>query len=110
MAVKLGLDPEKVAQVVITGTGRSFAAEFFIPQILQNRFEQGYPLKAAYKDMISAAEISAQEKIPLPLFHAATTTYQMALAQGLGDLDKGAMIKVFERILGVEFRGRKEKT
>jgi 3-hydroxyisobutyrate dehydrogenase-like beta-hydroxyacid dehydrogenase len=110
MAVKLGLDPEKVAQVVTTGTGRSFAAEFFIPQILQNRFEQGYPLKAAYKDMISAAEISAQEKIPLPLFHAATTTYQMALAQGLGDLDKGAMIKVFERILGVEFRGRKEKT
>ncbi|MEK7827370.1 MAG: NAD(P)-dependent oxidoreductase, partial [Thermodesulfobacteriota bacterium] len=30
MAVKLGLDPEKVAQVVTTGTGRSFAADFFI--------------------------------------------------------------------------------
>ncbi len=29
MAVKLGLDPEKVAQVVTTGTGRSFAADFF---------------------------------------------------------------------------------
>jgi len=25
-----------------TGTGRSFAAEFFIPQILDNRFDQGY--------------------------------------------------------------------
>jgi 3-hydroxyisobutyrate dehydrogenase-like beta-hydroxyacid dehydrogenase len=107
MAVKLGLDPEKVAQVVTTGTGRSFAAEFFIPNILEDRFDQGYPLKHAYKDMISAAEISAQRQIPLPLVHAATTTYQMALLDGLGDQDKGAMIKVFERILGVEFRKRR---
>ncbi len=104
MAVKLGLDPDKVGQVVTTGTGRSFAAEFFIPHILDNRFDQGYVLKHAYKDMISAAEICAQRQIPLPLVHAATTTYQMALLDGLGDEDKGAMIKVFERILGVEFR------
>jgi len=104
MAAKLGLDPDKVAQVVTTGTGRSFAAEFFIPQILDNRFDQGYALKHAYKDMVSAAEISAHRQIPLPLVHAATTTYQMALLDGLGDQDKGAMIQVFEHILGVEFR------
>jgi 3-hydroxyisobutyrate dehydrogenase-like beta-hydroxyacid dehydrogenase len=104
MAAKLGLDPELVAQVVTTGTGRSFAAEFFIPNILAGRFDRGYPLEHAYKDMISAAELSAQRQIPLPLVHAATTTYQMALLDGLGDLDKGAMIRVFERILGVEFR------
>jgi 3-hydroxyisobutyrate dehydrogenase-like beta-hydroxyacid dehydrogenase len=104
MAVKLGLNPEKVVQVVNSGTGRSFATEFFGPRILKNRFSEGYPLSAAYKDMISAAEISAEKKIPLPLVHAATTTYQMALAEGHGDEDKGAMTKVFERILGVEFR------
>lgn len=107
MAVKLGLDPEKIAQVIVTGTGRSFAVEFFTPRIMENKFDEGYPLKHAYKDMISAAEISAHQKIPLPMVQAATTTYQMALAQGLGDEDKGAMIKVFERILGVEFRKRK---
>lgn len=108
MAVKLGLDPEKIAQVVVTGTGRSFAVEFFTPRILDSKFDEGYPLKHAYKDMISAAEISAHQKIPLPMVQAATTTYQMALAQGLGDEDKGAMIKVFERLLGVEFRKKKE--
>lgn len=104
MAAKLGLDPGKVLQVVTTGTGRSFAAEFFGPRILEGRFDEGYPLKHAYKDMISAAEICAYEQIPLPLVHAATTTYQMALADGYGDEDKGAMIKVFERLLGVRFR------
>jgi 3-hydroxyisobutyrate dehydrogenase-like beta-hydroxyacid dehydrogenase len=104
MAVKLGLDPEKVTQVITTGTGRSFAAEFFTPLILEDRFDQGYPLKSAYKDMISAADICSQQKIPLPLVQAATTTYQMALADGHGDEDKGAMIKVFERLLNVKFR------
>jgi len=108
MAVKLGLDPEKVTEVITTGTGRSFAAEFFAPLALENRFDQGYPLRDAYKDMISAAEICAYKKIPLPLVHAATTTYQMALAEGYSNESKGAMIKVFERILGVEFRKKTE--
>jgi 3-hydroxyisobutyrate dehydrogenase-like beta-hydroxyacid dehydrogenase len=104
MAVKLGLDPEKVTEVVTTGTGRSFAAEFFLPLALENRFDQGYPIKLAYKDMISAAEISSQQKIPLPMVQSTTTVFQMALAEGVGGESKGALIKVFERMLGVEFR------
>lgn len=104
MAAKLGLDPEKVISVVNSGTGKSFAAEFFGPRILEDNFKEGYPLKHAYKDMVSAAEIGAHKKIPLPLVQAATTTYQMSLAAGYGDEGKGAMIKVFENILGVKFR------
>lgn len=107
MAVKLGLDPEKVTEVVTSGTGRSFAAEFFAPLALENVFDKGYPLKHAYKDMVSAAEISANERIPLPMVHAATTTYQMALAAGYGDQGKGAMMRVFEDMLGVKFRKKR---
>ena len=51
MAVKLGLDPEAVCRVVTTGTGQTFALEFFHPHILQNNFKPGYPLAEAYKDM-----------------------------------------------------------
>ncbi|RJQ54757.1 MAG: NAD(P)-dependent oxidoreductase [Desulfobacteraceae bacterium] len=104
MAAKLGLDPEKVTQVVTTGTGRSFAAEFFVPLALENRFDEGYPLEHAYKDMISAAEISARHKIPLPLVQATATTFQMALAEGFGKESKGALMKVFEKMLDVRFR------
>jgi 3-hydroxyisobutyrate dehydrogenase-like beta-hydroxyacid dehydrogenase len=104
MAVKLGLDPEKVAQVVTTGTGRSFAAEFFIPLTLENRFDEGYPVKSAYKDLISAAELSAHKGIPLPVVNATALTFQMAMAQGFGDLSKGGLIRVFEKMLKTEFR------
>jgi len=106
MAVKLGLDPEAVCRVVTTGTGSTFALQFFTPHILENNFKPGYPLKGAYKDMESAAEISSQMKIPLPLFAATMQTYQLALAHGLGNENKGAMIKVWEKVLGVEVRKR----
>ncbi|MFW6149805.1 MAG: NAD-binding protein, partial [Atribacterota bacterium] len=104
MAKKLGLDPVMVGEVVNTGTGRSHASEFFIPRILKGEFLEAYRMKDAYKDLVSAANISADYCIPLPISHAATTTYQMALLKGYGDGDKGSMIRVFEDLLGVQFR------
>jgi 3-hydroxyisobutyrate dehydrogenase-like beta-hydroxyacid dehydrogenase len=104
MAVKLGLDPEELYKVVTTGTGQTFGFQFFTPLILDNNFGQGYSLGEAYKDMVSAAEISSQEKITLPVFFAALQTYQMALNQGLEHENKGAMIKVWEKELGIKVR------
>jgi 3-hydroxyisobutyrate dehydrogenase-like beta-hydroxyacid dehydrogenase len=49
MAVKLGLDPEAVCKVVTTGTGQTYALDFFTPYILENNFKPGYPLISAYK-------------------------------------------------------------
>jgi 3-hydroxyisobutyrate dehydrogenase-like beta-hydroxyacid dehydrogenase len=104
MSVKLGLDPEKIARVINNGSGHSFASEAFLPNILQGCFNKSYPLEHAYKDMNHALQISAREKIPLPMVHTAATTYQMALNSGYGREDKGAMVKVFENALGVKFR------
>ena len=104
MAVRMGLDPEKVLSVVNSGTGRSFASEFFGPRALKGNFSEGYALNSAYKDMVGASELCAREKIPMPLVQAATLTYQLALAEGYGKENKGAMLKVYERILGVQFR------
>jgi len=104
MAVKLGLAPERIAEVVNSGSGRSFASEFFIPQILDGTFDRSYSMANAYKDMANAAETAAHYEIRLPMIEAATATYRQALAMGLGAEGKGAMIKVFEEKLKVAFR------
>ncbi len=104
LSVKLGIDPEQVAEVVNSGTGRSYASEFFVPNILEGDFSNGYPMQSAYKDLISGAEISARHNIPTPVLAAATATYQQALLEGHGDKDKGGMILVYERLLDVTFR------
>ena len=46
MAAKMGLDPDLVGEVVNSGTGRSYASEFFIPRILKGHFGDGYPMSA----------------------------------------------------------------
>lgn len=107
MAKKLGLDPVMVGEVVNSGTGRSHASEFFIPRILKGEFHEAYLMKDAYKDLISAANISVDHCIPLPITHAATTTYQMVLLKSYGEGDKGSMVRFFEELLGVEFRENK---
>lgn len=103
MAMKLGLDSQQIGTVINSGSGRSYASEFFIPRILERNFGDGYPLEHAYKDLVSGAELAAHLCIPLPVTHAATVTYQMALLKGLGQKDKGAMITVFEELLGTQF-------
>jgi len=107
MAVKMGLDPEQTFEVVRTGTGQCFAVDHFAPLVLEGNFGPGYPLADAYKDMVHVAEISSSQRIPLPVTAAAMVTYQMALEQGLGRENKGAMVKVWERVLGVEVRKKK---
>lgn len=97
-------ETNKVGQVVNSGTGRSHASEFFIPRILEGKFTDAYPLKDAYKDLVSAAEIASNRGIPMPVLSAATNTYQMALLKGYGDRDKGGMIGVYEDLLNVSFR------
>jgi 3-hydroxyisobutyrate dehydrogenase-like beta-hydroxyacid dehydrogenase len=47
MAVQMGLDPVKTGSIINSGTGKSYASEFFIPRILNGDFTQGYFLKNA---------------------------------------------------------------
>ncbi|SAL02296.1 2-hydroxy-3-oxopropionate reductase [Caballeronia arationis] len=103
MSRRMGLDPEKIASVINSGTGRSYASEFFLPRILSRHFSDGYPLQAAYKDLVSAAELGARHCIPMPVLAAATATYQMSLLTGNRATDKGSMTRLFEDMLGVQF-------
>lgn len=104
MAVKMGLDPAKFCSVVSSGTGQSYGFDFFSKLVLENNFEPGYPLKNAYKDMGTIIELAAKNQIPLPVTAATMQTYQMALCQGYGNENKGAMIKVWEDLLKVKTR------
>lgn len=104
MAAKLGLAPDLMGEVINGGTGRSWASEFFIPRVLRGHFTDGYPMRDAYKDLVGAAALSAELCIPMPVLAAATATYQAALLQGHGGQDKGAMVRVFENLLDVQFR------
>jgi 3-hydroxyisobutyrate dehydrogenase-like beta-hydroxyacid dehydrogenase len=104
MAQKMGLDPELLIEVLTRGAARSFALESFGPAVLAGEFTKNYPLGAAYKDLVSLSRLSAEKAVPMPLTDALAGVYRAALAEGYGDEDKGALIKVYEKWAKVSFR------
>lgn len=104
LAARLGLDPDKVRQVVSAGSGQSFGFDYFAERVLAGRFGEGYPMAKAFKDMVALMERANEQHAPMPVASAAMQTYRQALAEGYGDEAKGAMIKVWERVLGVAVR------
>lgn len=104
VGVKLGLDPEKLGDVLMTATGSSFASKTLIPKVLEGNFEHGFSLDKAYKDMESMYEVLVKHEIPLPTLNGAMQSYQIALQNGQRDYYKHAMIRFYEDMLDVKVR------
>ena len=104
LAVKAGLAPEKLADVLTSASSRSFASEYFVPRILEGRFEDDFSLKAAHKDIVNIEEVAARLRATLPVVEAMVSTYRKAIAMGFGDQPKSAMVKVYEAGLNQEVR------
>ena len=104
LAVKAGLKPEKLAEVLTMASSRSFASEYFVPRILNRRFEGDFSMCAAYKDIVNIQEVAARLKASLPVVDAMVSTYQTAIDMGFGEQPKSAMIKVYEDWLDQEVR------
>jgi 3-hydroxyisobutyrate dehydrogenase-like beta-hydroxyacid dehydrogenase len=104
LAMAVGLDPDVVAQVVTTASGRSFASEYFVPRMMERKFDFDFTLKGAYKDVVNVQKMGIETKASLPVINAMISSYQAAIAAGYGDEPKSAMLKVYEKALGVEFK------
>ena len=105
LAARLGLDPQSVRRVVSTSSGQSFGFDYFSERVLEGRYDEGYPMGKAFKDMLAISEHANAQQAPMPVVSGAMQTYRQALAEGHGAEAKGAMIKVWQRVLGVRLEG-----
>ena len=104
LAVKAGLDPKTLSEVLTSASSRSFASEHFVPRILEGRFRDDFSLKAAHKDIVNIEEVADRLKTELPVVEAMVSTYRKAIEMGFGDQPKSAMVKVYEAQLNQEVR------
>lgn len=105
LAARIGLDPQAVRRAVSSGSGQSFGFDYFSERVLEGRFDEGYPMGAAFKDMLQIQGHANTHKAPMPVVSGTLQTYRQALAEGHGHLAKGAMIKVWQRVLDVDLQG-----
>jgi 3-hydroxyisobutyrate dehydrogenase-like beta-hydroxyacid dehydrogenase len=104
IAVKAGLDPSLLEELVLGGSSRSFASEHFVPRIMQRKFDYDYPMALAFKDIANIKDITQSFNVETPLVNAMTGIYERTLAEGHGAEPKSAMIKIYENELDVIVR------
>ena len=102
MGVKAGLDPRTIYDVVRVSTGTSHAFETGVPKILARDFSPGGTIDITYKDQELETAFAKQLGVPLLLANVTQQLYQMARAAGLNKEDGLSVIKVLERLAGVQ--------
>jgi 3-hydroxyisobutyrate dehydrogenase len=102
LGVKAGLDPQVIYDVVRVSTGNSFAFERRVPKILSRDFSPGGTVDISFKDQELETAFAKQLGVPVLLANVSQQVYQMARAAGFNKEDGTAVIKVLERLAGVQ--------
>jgi 3-hydroxyisobutyrate dehydrogenase len=105
LGVKAGLDPQTIYDVVRVSTGTSYAFEHGVPKILARDFTPGGTVDITYKDQELETAFAKQLGVPLLLANVTQQLYQMARAAGLNKEDGLAVIKILEKLAGVQVAG-----
>ena len=105
LGVKAGLDPQTIYDVIRVSTGTSCGFERSVPRILARDFAPGGTVDISFKDQELETGFAKQLGVPVLLANVSQQVYQMARAAGLNKEDGTAVIKVLERLAGVEVKG-----
>lgn len=85
LALKLGLSPSRVIEVLQVSTGRSYSTDFKFPKfVLPRTFNSGFTIDLMYKDIDTVTRMAKEYKIPLFLANMVQQLFGYAMAQGGG--------------------------
>jgi 2-hydroxy-3-oxopropionate reductase len=104
LGTKAGVDPSKIVEVLSNGAARCWALEVRAPEVLKGNFQPGFKSKLQYKDLGLALELSKGIDLPMPITGIVHEFYKSTIAQGLGEEDHTAVIRIIEQMSGVEIR------
>jgi len=99
---KLGVQPEKMLELIQASMVRSGVTDYKAPFVMQRDFSPNFPLRLMHKDIHLMLEAAGQVGAQLPGLREVEKIYQRAVDQGDRDLDYAATLKVIERMAGVE--------
>src|SRR5438105_7986433 len=105
-AAAMGIDLERTRQVIAGGAGSSWAMQNYAPKMLAGDFKPGFMVDHQQKDLRNVLDGAYAEHLSLPgtsLVHALYTALQ---GDGGGRLGNHAILKVIEKLAGIEARAR----
>lgn len=108
LGTKLGLDPQRLFEVLKVSSGQSNSLERAVPNfILPRKFDAAYSVEGIIKDLESAILAAKANGVRLLLPTIAQQMYQEARGLGHGDKDVASVVLPMEAIAGVEVRPKR---
>ena len=101
LARKLGVDPEKLGELIMASMLRSGVAEYKLPVMLAHDFTPNFPLRLMHKDIRLMLEAAQQAGVQLPGTEAVEKIYADCAQNGHDDDDYAATITVLEKMAGL---------
>jgi len=104
LGVKAGLDPEIILDVIPKSAGDSWMFRNRASRMVNRDFACRGELDILLKDLNFILDMGRSLKIPLLMSAVAREIYQMANCMGLGKEDDSAVVKVMEKMAGMEVK------
>ena len=105
-AASQGIDLEKTRQVIAGGAGSSWAMQNYAPKMLAGDFRPGFMVDLQQKDLRLVLDNAYADHISLPGAALVHELYNALQRDGGGREGNLALIKVIERLSGIEARVR----
>jgi len=105
-AAAMGIDLERTRQVIAGGAGSSWAMQNYAPKMLAGDFKPGFMVDHQQKDLRNVLDAAYSEHLSLPGTTLAHALYNALQHDGGGREGNLAIIKVIERLSGIEARIR----
>jgi len=105
LGVRMGLDPERLLEVINQGSARSASSEVKFPQqILSGRYDRGFTMALMAKDLGIALGMGQQAGLSMPVSSSVNELWKMGVSAGMGDRDHTAIAQLIEQTAGVSLR------
>ena len=104
LAMKAGIDPQKVVEITSVGGARTGAMETRGPKILRREFAAGFAVNNMYKDLSSVMKLADECGVSIPAASVSLEVLRSAKTHGKGDLDSCSVVTVLEQLANTEVR------
>ena len=101
-AARLGLDLDKVYEVITSAAGNSWMFENRVPHILKGDYAPKSAVDIFTKDLGIVSDMSRDVKFPTPIAGQAFQMFLMTAAAGMGRDDDASVARLYARIAGLE--------
>ncbi len=101
-AKRLGLDIDKVFEVITASAGNSWMFENRVPHVLKGDYSPASAVDIFAKDLGIVANMGLATKFPTPLAASALQLFLMTSAAGMGRDDDASVARLFAQMTGLD--------